>query len=506
MEGAEIEPILVRAIAPNKAKGQLEFKKDQQMTVERINHDTSMYFGFYGRKEGWFPDYFVQTVPNGKPEIRKKAPQPKPKPTAPTKPAPSTTTTTTTTAAPPKPTKKDKKTEAKEKKEESARAKRAQLEQKKKLARDKKGAKRGGGAQASGAAAGGTNSGDMAGDDVAIPSIIETTIAYLEDPDRLKLEGIFRVSGSLNDVKLIKESYEKGKKVDLSKVTDAHTVAGVLKIFFRESKDPLLTFELYDCWVAAIATPSEGDRVASVRQVIELLPAINRRILQRLTGLLVKVAELEQYNKMSVNNIAIVFAPTLLRPPGDRIDIALQDSSYANHLIKFIIEEYDILFFDKPAVPRRQTAPSTPAQYSEELPAIEQNVTEEEFDKRLRRGSLMIAKGSMTRGQNSSFVAAPYLPTYQEEDEDVSSDVSVDGAEESEGDDTNPSDNEVESDTTTSIHANMSMEEMLEKILEGNLKQVDEYLATLDKTYADNTKRELLERIDSMMQSDDFNA
>ena len=70
--------------------------------------------------------------------------------------------------------------------------------------------------------------------------------------ERLKLEGLFRVSGSLTDVKMIKDQYLKGKKVDLDKVADPHTVAGVLKIFFRESKDPLLTFELYDCWVAAV--------------------------------------------------------------------------------------------------------------------------------------------------------------------------------------------------------------------------------------------------------------
>ena len=60
------------------------------------------------------------------------------------------------------------------------------------------------------------------------------------------------MSGSLTDVKMIKDQYLKGKKVDLDKVADPHTVAGVLKIFFRESKDPLLTFELYDCWVAAV--------------------------------------------------------------------------------------------------------------------------------------------------------------------------------------------------------------------------------------------------------------
>ncbi len=115
-----------------------------------------------------------------------------------------------------------------------------------------------------------------------LPAIIEDTISYLEhegtlepiDPtfssssssclqlnpslhiicctDRLKLEGLFRVSGSLTDVRSLSAAFLRGTPPDLSNVQDPHTVAGVLKIFFREARDPLLTYELYDCWIAAV--------------------------------------------------------------------------------------------------------------------------------------------------------------------------------------------------------------------------------------------------------------
>jgi hypothetical protein len=42
-----------------------------------------------------------------------------------------------------------------------------------------------------------------------------------------------------------------GKKVDLEG-RDIHTVAGVLKLFFRELPEPLLTYELYDTFLAAV--------------------------------------------------------------------------------------------------------------------------------------------------------------------------------------------------------------------------------------------------------------
>jgi hypothetical protein len=65
-------------------------------------------------------------------------------------------------------------------------------------------------------------------------------------------EGLFRISGSVSEVKALKAAYLRGERVDLDKVTDTHAVAGVLKLFFREARDPLLTYELYPCWLAVM--------------------------------------------------------------------------------------------------------------------------------------------------------------------------------------------------------------------------------------------------------------
>ena len=43
-----------------------------------------------------------------------------------------------------------------------------------------------------------------------------------------------------------------GKDPDLeAKCTSPHTAAALLKLFFRKMPEPLLTFELYDCFMAA---------------------------------------------------------------------------------------------------------------------------------------------------------------------------------------------------------------------------------------------------------------
>lgn len=43
---------------------------------------------------------------------------------------------------------------------------------------------------------------------------------------------------------------------DLALVQDPHVVAGLLKLYFRELPVPLLTFELYDCFLAAACMDS----------------------------------------------------------------------------------------------------------------------------------------------------------------------------------------------------------------------------------------------------------
>jgi len=48
-----------------------------------------------------------------------------------------------------------------------------------------------------------------------------------------------------------------GKDPDLStKCTSPHTAAGLLKLFLRKLPEPLLTFELFDCFMAANGTHS----------------------------------------------------------------------------------------------------------------------------------------------------------------------------------------------------------------------------------------------------------
>eukprot|EP01117_Protostelium_nocturnum_P005208 TRINITY_DN1894_c0_g1_i1.p1 TRINITY_DN1894_c0_g1~~TRINITY_DN1894_c0_g1_i1.p1 ORF type:complete len:146 (-),score=54.82 TRINITY_DN1894_c0_g1_i1:72-509(-) len=96
----------------------------------------------------------------------------------------------------------------------------------------------------------------------AIPIIVEQCIQYLEK-DGYNQEGIFRLSGSSTEMERLKHLYMEGKTVDLKKeAREPNDVAGLLKLYFREMSDPLLTWELYECFLAAVGVPSSDARIA----------------------------------------------------------------------------------------------------------------------------------------------------------------------------------------------------------------------------------------------------
>jgi len=89
--------------------------------------------------------------------------------------------------------------------------------------------------------------------------------------DSYSLEGLFRLSPSKQDLDKMKAQIDKGL-VSISSMLlhisntdgvanftgcDAHCVAGVIKSFFRELAEPLMTFDLYDRFVDAMGLPLE---------------------------------------------------------------------------------------------------------------------------------------------------------------------------------------------------------------------------------------------------------
>jgi len=63
--------------------------------------------------------------------------------------------------------------------------------------------------------------------------------------------GLFRIPGNNAEIELLKERVEAGEQIDLSKCSEIHVVAGLLKEYFREIPEPVFTFSLYDEIIAS---------------------------------------------------------------------------------------------------------------------------------------------------------------------------------------------------------------------------------------------------------------
>eukprot|EP00011_Vannellida_sp_DIVA3-517-6-12_P001288 CAMPEP_0114633438 /NCGR_PEP_ID=MMETSP0168-20121206/15455_1 /TAXON_ID=95228 ORGANISM="Vannella sp., Strain DIVA3 517/6/12" /NCGR_SAMPLE_ID=MMETSP0168 /ASSEMBLY_ACC=CAM_ASM_000044 /LENGTH=533 /DNA_ID=CAMNT_0001845089 /DNA_START=18 /DNA_END=1619 /DNA_ORIENTATION=- len=174
-----------------------------------------------------------------------------------------------------------------------------------------------------------------------IPIVVRDTIAYLES--RVEIEGLFRLSGSAIAIAQLKERYDSGEEVDLSSIQDPHAVAGLLKLFFREAPVPLLTFELYEEF---LAFPGLEDDVKldTMRDLVSRLPERNGKVLRHVMLFLQRVAAKESINFMGTGNIAIVFGPNIMRRENATMIESMLESKSGNSVVKYMLDHVDDLF------------------------------------------------------------------------------------------------------------------------------------------------------------------
>ncbi|XP_028712732.1 GEM-interacting protein [Peromyscus leucopus] len=182
-------------------------------------------------------------------------------------------------------------------------------------------------------------------------------------PARMPLfGGIYRVSGSRVRVERLCQAFENGRALVELSGNSPHDITSVLKRFLQELTDPVVPFHFYDAFISLAktlhadpgdspGTPSPSPEVIrSLKTLLGRLPDSNYNTLRHLVAHLFRVAARFEENKMSANNLGIVFGPTLLRPPdGPRAPSAspmacLLDSSHQAQLVEFLVVHYEQIF------------------------------------------------------------------------------------------------------------------------------------------------------------------
>lgn len=75
-------------------------------------------------------------------------------------------------------------------------------------------------------------------------------------------QGVYRISGNSSTIqKLVAKANADIASLDLAAVHDIHAITGLLKLYFRELREPIFTEELYDRFIAAASTHNAGPPV-----------------------------------------------------------------------------------------------------------------------------------------------------------------------------------------------------------------------------------------------------
>ncbi|XP_072010154.1 rho GTPase-activating protein 12 isoform X5 [Engystomops pustulosus] len=180
-------------------------------------------------------------------------------------------------------------------------------------------------------------------ENTTVPTFVRMCIDHIEEQG-LDVDGLYRVSGNLAVIQKLRFAVTHDEKLDLndSKWEDIHVITGALKMFFRELPEPLFTYNHFNDFVNAIKQEPRL-RVQAVRDLIKQLPKPNQDTMQALFKHLKHVVETGEKNRMTVQSLAIVFGPTLLKPEQETGNIAIH-TVYQNQIVELILLEYSSIF------------------------------------------------------------------------------------------------------------------------------------------------------------------
>ncbi|XP_055993797.1 rho GTPase-activating protein 30 [Sorex fumeus] len=183
-----------------------------------------------------------------------------------------------------------------------------------------------------------------------VPQVLRSCAEFVEEHG--VVDGIYRLSGVSSNIQKLRQEFEAERRPELCRelyLQDIHCVSSLCKAYFRELPDPLLTYRLYDKFAEAVAVQLENERLVKIAEVLRELPGPNHRTLEYLMRHLVRMASHSAQTNMHARNLAIVWAPNLLRSKdieasGFNGTAAFMEVRVQSIVVEFILTHVDQLF------------------------------------------------------------------------------------------------------------------------------------------------------------------
>ena len=185
----------------------------------------------------------------------------------------------------------------------------------------------------------------------AVPAVVVDCLLLLEH-NGLDTEGVFRISGDEATIMDLRRRYDNGLDnfewrtlMDVSE-SEVHNAASLLKLYFRTLPDPLIPRKCYCPLAEAIKLPPE-EFVSQAKSILHppTVSPLNVRVIAHLFRFLHLLTTHSHTNKMTKENLGIVFAPSLLLPEGAQ-ELGLFELQNGIGIVRLLVEHAVEIFQD----------------------------------------------------------------------------------------------------------------------------------------------------------------
>ena len=189
-----------------------------------------------------------------------------------------------------------------------------------------------------------------------LPRVLRETTSFLLSDSLIEVEGIFRVSAKAQNVEILKEAYNRGQKfivwkdhgsaltfpqykpgtgtvtveeLDEIEGYGVHVASALIKLWYHELREPIFPSSSYQALEKyhgepKATSPDQLQQMLSPASFYSPLSETAGRILtDHLLPLLSRIAKHSEENRMTPQNLAVVFAPNMVCGPDPLEDMKI---------------------------------------------------------------------------------------------------------------------------------------------------------------------------------------
>lgn len=172
---------------------------------------------------------------------------------------------------------------------------------------------------------------------IGVPLIVESMCNFLLG--HLEVEGLFRLSGGVEETNALIQHIDRDPDRSIPESTNPLVAASVFKMFFMESAEPLVMYNLYSEFVRVASTVTDDNVVDEVEPIFRRFPFEHIQTYLYLVDFIKIMADYSFANKMDSRNLAIVFTPSLFRTKTIE-DTGITDIQRLSRLLKILIDRH----------------------------------------------------------------------------------------------------------------------------------------------------------------------